>query len=130
VVLKQGRISSADYEDAAAGDPQLDRLREKMSVTEDESFTRDYYDPEKRANPNAIQVEFNDGSSLPEVSVHFPLGHPRRRAEGLPLVVEKFRHAVRAAFPGRRGDQILEAVAEPEAFEAMRFRSFMDLLVR
>ncbi|MBI3043788.1 MAG: bifunctional 2-methylcitrate dehydratase/aconitate hydratase [Betaproteobacteria bacterium] len=130
VVLKRGKITSEDYEDDAARDPQLDRLREKMSVAEDESFTRDFYDPEKRANPNAIQAEFNDGSRLPEVRVDFPLGHPRRRAEGLPLVVEKFRHAVGAAFPGRRSERILEAVAEPGAFEAMRLRSFMDLLAR
>lgn len=130
VVLKHGKISAEDYEDEAARDPQLDRLREKMSVAEDESFTRDYHDPEKRANPNAIQVEFGDSSSLPEVRVDFPLGHPRRRAEGLPLVVEKFRHAVRTTFPGRRGEQILESVADPKAFEAMKFKAFMDLLVR
>jgi 2-methylcitrate dehydratase PrpD len=119
-----------DYEDEAARDPQLDRLREKMSVTEDLSFSRDYYDPDKRANPNAIEVEFDDGTRLPEVRVDYPLGHPRRRAEGLPLVAEKFRRAVQGAFPGRRGDQLLEAVADLRAFEAMKFRAFMDLLVR
>lgn len=130
IVLKHGRITSEDYEDAVANDPQLDRLRAKMAVTEDAAFTRDFYDPEKRANPNAITIEFEDGSGLPEVRVDFPLGHPRRRAEGLPLVAEKFRHAVRAAFPGPRGEQILETVAEPEKFETMRLRAFMDLLAR
>ena len=129
VVLKHGKISAEHYEDEVARDPQLDRLREKMRVAEDASFTRDYYDPDKRANPNAIRVEFSDGSSLPEVRVDFPLGHPRRRAEGLPLVVEKFRRAIGGAFPGNRGDQILAVVADPKAFEAMKFKAFMELLV-
>jgi len=130
VVLKHGKITSEDYEDEFARDPQLDQLREKMSVTEDESFTRDYYDPEKRANPNAIRIEFDDGTSLPEVRVDFPLGHPRRRAEGLPLVAEKFRHAVATAFPGARGEKIMAATADPAAFDAMKFRDFMELLAR
>src|SRR5437879_3511619 len=89
VPLIFGRLSAADYEDDVAADPRIDRLRDKMTTVEDKQFSRDYLDPEKRSIPNALTVEFNDGSALGEVVVEYPIGHKRRRKEGMPHLVEK-----------------------------------------
>ncbi|MCX8005113.1 MAG: bifunctional 2-methylcitrate dehydratase/aconitate hydratase, partial [Burkholderiaceae bacterium] len=85
-----GRLTAADYEDAVAADPRIDALREKIVCVEDPQFTQDYHDPEKRSIANALTVEFNDGSRLPEIVVEYPIGHKRRRQEGMPILVEKF----------------------------------------
>src|SRR5262249_18263994 len=78
VGMIHGRVEASDYEDAFAADPRIDRLRAKMTVTEDKRFTREFYDPAKRTNANAIQVRFRDGSATPKVVVEYPFGHPRR----------------------------------------------------
>src|ERR1700704_438734 len=89
VPLIFGRLTAADYEDDVASDPRIDRLRDKMTCIEDKQFSRDYLDPDKRSIPNALTVEFNDGTSLPEVVVEYPIGHKRRRKEGMPHLGEK-----------------------------------------
>src|SRR5712664_1512649 len=91
VPLIFGRLTAADYEDEVAADPRIDRLRDKMTTVEDKRFTRDYHDPKKRSIANALTVEFKDGSKLKEVVVEYPIGHKRRRQEGMPMLVEKFK---------------------------------------
>jgi 2-methylcitrate dehydratase len=98
VALIFGRLTAADYEDGAAADPRIDALRAKMTVTENPAFTRDYYDPERRSIGNAVQIRFRDGSETERVAVDFPVGHRRRRAEGIPLLVKKFEESVAAHF--------------------------------
>jgi 2-methylcitrate dehydratase len=94
VPLIFGRLTADDYEDAVAKDPRIDALREKMSVREDERYSRDYMDLSKRSIANAVQVFFKNGDSTPRVEVEYPVGHRRRRSEGIPLLVEKFRKAM------------------------------------
>jgi 2-methylcitrate dehydratase len=86
-----GRLTASDYEDDVAADPRIDKLRDKIVCVEDPSFTRDYHDPSKRSIANALTVEFNDGKKLKEVVVEYPIGHKRRRKEGMPVLVEKFK---------------------------------------
>ena len=100
VPLLFGRLTAADYEDAVAADPRIDALREKIVCVEDPQFTRDYLDPEKRSIANALHVELTDGAVLEEIVVEYPIGHRRRRAEGMPVLVEKFKTNLARRFPG------------------------------
>jgi 2-methylcitrate dehydratase len=87
VPLIHGRLAAADYEDNIADDPRIDRLRDKMVCVEDRQFSKDYLDPDKRSIANAITIEFRDGSKLKEVVVEYPIGHRRRRKEGMPVLI-------------------------------------------
>lgn len=91
IPLLFGRLTAADYEDGVAQDKRIDALREKINCFEDPAFTADYHDPEKRAIANAITLEFTDGSRFEEVVVEYPIGHARRRNDGMPKLVEKFK---------------------------------------
>ena len=93
-----GRLTAADYEDDVAADPRIDALRAKVACVEEPRFTADYHDPEKRSIANSLRVELNDGAVLEE-TVEYPIGHRRRRAEGLPLLVEKFKRNLAPALP-------------------------------
>ncbi len=129
VPLILGRLTAADYEDSVAADPRIDALRAKMTCVEDEQFTRDYLDPEKRSIANGITVEFADGTKLPEVVVEYPVGHRRRRAEGLPLLVEKFRTNLARRFPARQQRRILDVSLERAKLETMTVPDYVDLYV-
>ena len=129
VPLLLGRLTAADYEDGVAADPRIDALRERIVCMEDPGFTADYHDPEKRSIANALTVEFDDGSALPEVVVEYPLGHRRRRAEGIPLLAAKFRAALARRFPPGRQQQILDASLDASRLEAMPVREYVDLYV-
>jgi len=124
-----GRLTAQDYEDAVAADPRIDRLRAKMTVTIDGRYTRGLHDPKRRSNPHAIQVRFKDGTRTDKVEIEYPLGHPRRRAEGLPLLVEKFRTNLARAFPPKRQQAILEAYADQRRLEKMPVNEFVELFV-
>jgi 2-methylcitrate dehydratase len=100
IPLLFGRLVAADYEDAVARDPRVDALRDRMTVRENEDFTRDYYDPEKRYIGNAVQVFFNDGTATGARGGGYPIGHRKRRAEGIPVLVRKFEHSVRGRLSG------------------------------
>src|SRR5699024_8609549 len=91
VPLIHGRLTAADYEDNIASDPRIDELREKMHPVEDPQFTKDYFDPEKRSIANALTIELNDGTVLDEEEVEYPIGHKRRREEGFPALVKKYK---------------------------------------
>jgi 2-methylcitrate dehydratase len=130
VPLIFGRLTADDYEDDVAADPRIDALREKMEVRENEQFTRDYFDPDKRSIGNAVQVFFNDGSSTGRVAVEYPIGHRRRRDEGIPVLVDKFEEALSRVFAPRQAEAIKAACADQQGLEAMPVNEFMDLWVR
>ncbi len=127
VPLIFGRLTAADYEDDVAADPRIDALRERMVVTEHEPFSRDYLDPEKRSIGNAVQVFFKDGSKTERVAVEYPIGHRRRREEGIPVLQEKFHAAIAERFAPRQADAIAAAVADQRGLERMPVHEFMDL---
>ncbi|GAB6849981.1 bifunctional 2-methylcitrate dehydratase/aconitate hydratase [Paraburkholderia kururiensis] len=129
VPLIFGRLTAADYEDSVAADPRIDALRAKMQCVEDPQFTKDYHDPDKRSIANALTIEFTDGTTLPEVVVEYPIGHKRRRAEGIPLLVEKFRTNLARRFPGKQQQAILDASLDQARLEAMPVNEYVDLYV-
>src|SRR5580698_9936981 len=128
IPLLFGRLTAADYEDWVASDPHIDALRAKMECVEVPAFTRDYHDPEKRSIANALRIELNDGAVLEE-TVEYPIGHRRRRAEGLPLLVEKFKNNLRRSFAEDRQQKILEASLNREKLESMPVNEYVDLYV-
>jgi len=129
VPLIFGHLTAADYEDAVAADPRIDALREKIVCVEDPQFTRDYLDPNKRSIANAITVEFDDGSRTPEVVVEYPIGHRRRREEGIPLLLEKFRINVARRFAAKQQQAILDVALDRKRLAAIPVHAFVDLLV-
>ena len=124
-----GRLVAADYEDAVARDPRVDTLRDKMTVREHERFTRDYYDADKRYIGNAVQVFFKDGSSTDRVEVEFPIGHRKRRAEGIPVLVRKFENSLRDKLDGDRFRTLKSLCADQQKLEATPVDALMALLV-
>lgn len=129
VPLIFGRLTAEDYEDTVARDPRIDTLRKKIVCVEDKQFTQDYHDPEKRSIANAITVQFKGGKALKEVVVEYPIGHKRRRKEGMPLLVEKFRTNLARRFPARQQDAILTASLDQKTLEAMPVNAYVDLYV-
>jgi 2-methylcitrate dehydratase len=129
VPLIFGRLTAADYEDAVAADPRIDRLRALMQVRENAGFTKDYYDPERRFIGNAIQVFFKDGSASPRVQVDFPVGHRRRRTEGQPLMVAKFEAAVTAHYPPAQAARVVALFADATRLATLSVNDFMAELV-
>ncbi len=124
-----GRLTAADYEDAVARDPRIDKLRDKIVCVEDPAFTRDYHDPEKRSIANGLTLEFNDGTVLDEVVVEYPIGHKRRRKEGIPLLEAKFRTNLARRFPAKQQEAILAVSLDQKALEAMPVHEYVDLYV-
>jgi 2-methylcitrate dehydratase len=129
VPLIFGRLTAADYEDDVAADPRIDALRAKMVCVEDRGFSRDYLDPGKRSIANGLTVEFADGRKLKEVVVEYPIGHRRRRSEGIPLLVEKFRTNLARRFPGKQQRAILGLVLDAKKLAATPVHEFVDLFV-
>ena len=129
VGLLKGDLVAEDYEDGVAADSRLDRLRNSMVVEEDPRFSDEYHQPEKRSIANAVQVFFRDGTSTEKVTVEYPLGHRRRRGEGIPLLEDKFRRNLNIRFPASRANQIELLCMDQGALEATPVNEFMDLLV-
>jgi 2-methylcitrate dehydratase len=129
VPLIRGNLTAQDYEDEAAKDPLIDRLRSKMQVNESSQFSRDYLDPEKRSIGNSIQIFFADGSSTEKVAVEYPIGHPRRRAEGEPLLLAKFERNLRSRVAPKNADRILSLLHDQSSAEATVAHHLFDLLV-
>ncbi len=129
VPLIFGRLTAGDYEDDVAADPRIDALRARIHCVEDPAFTRDYHDPEKRAIPNGLTVTFSDGSRLEEVVVAYPIGHPRRREEGIPHLIEKFKTNLARQFPARQCQRILDASLTLAQLEQMPVNQYLDLYV-
>jgi 2-methylcitrate dehydratase len=129
VALIRGGLEARDYEEEAAADPRIDRLRARTEVRENPRFSRDYLDPDKRSIANAVQVFFDDGSATERVEVDYPIGHRRRRREAIPLLEDKFRRAIATRLPPRRCEQILELAADPGRLEATPVDEFVELWV-
>ena len=124
-----GELTADHYEDEVACDPRIDALRAKMEVAEDTRYSRDYLAPDKRSIANAVQVFFRDGSQTEKVEVEYPLGHRRRRAEGLPLLIEKCRSNLTTRFPRRRAEALVDLCLDRERLERMAVQEFVDLWV-
>ncbi|WP_427309640.1 bifunctional 2-methylcitrate dehydratase/aconitate hydratase [Cupriavidus sp. H39] len=127
VPLLFGRLTAADYEDNVAADPRIDALRNKITCVEDPALTRDYHDPGKRSIANALTVTLADGTVLDEVLVEYPLGHQRRRAEGIPRLVEKFRTNLARRFPPKQQQAILAASLDQARLEAIPVNEYLDM---
>ena len=128
--LLKGGLVAEDYEDDIAEDPRIDRLRELMVVEEDVRFSKEYHQPDKRSIANAVQVFFHDGSASEKKTVEYPLGHRRRRKEGIPLLEEKFRRNLSTRFPARRANEIEALCMDQATLESTPVHEFMDLFVR
>jgi len=124
-----GRLSAADYENDIASDPRIDALRDKMEVTENEAYTKDYFDADKRYIGNAIQVFFKDGTSTDRVAVDFPIGHRQRRDEGIPVLKKKFATSVSGKLKPAQWQALDAACADRDKLKAMPVDEFMALLV-
>lgn len=124
-----GRLTAADYEDNIANDPRIDNLRSKIVCREEPSFTQDYHDPEKRSIANGLTIKLKDGQCLDEVLIEYPVGHKRRRKEGIPLLLKKYRTNLARQFPETQQRRILAASLDKPLLEAMPVNAFMDLFV-
>ena len=129
VPLIFGRLTADDYEDEVAADPRIDALRERIHCVEEPQFTADYHDPDKRSIANGLTVQLNDGSVLDEVLVEYPIGHRRRRAEGLPLLEAKFRQNLARRFSQRQQQAILAASMQRQELAAMPVHEYLELYV-
>jgi 2-methylcitrate dehydratase len=129
VPLIFGRLTAADYEDRVATDPRIDVLRDKITCVEDPQFTSAYHDPDKRSIANALTVELSDGTKLPEVVVEYPIGHRRRRRDGMPLLIEKFKMNLARRFPQKQQKAILDVSLDRRRLETMPVNEYVDLFV-
>jgi len=126
IPLLFGRLTASDYEDAIAADPRIDALRAKVECVEEPAFTADYHDPEKRSIANSLRVELNDGNVIEE-TVEYPIGHRRRREEGMPLLVEKFKTNLGRRYARDQQKRILDASLDRERLEQMPVNEYVDL---
>jgi 2-methylcitrate dehydratase len=124
-----GKLTSAHYEDSIAADPRIDALRDKMVCSENPQYTKDYLDPEKRSIANALQIFFKDGTKTEQIEVEYPIGHRRRRDEGIPELVKKFKTNLARRFPDDRQKAILDVCLDQEKLEEMPVNEFVDMFV-
>jgi 2-methylcitrate dehydratase len=129
VPLIHGRLTADDYEDKVAQDARIDALRAKMECVEDKQFSRDYLDPAKRSIANAITIEFKDGKKTREVVVEYPIGHKRRRKEGIPVLVEKFKTNLARRFPSKQQQAILDISLDQKKLESLPVHEYVDMMV-
>lgn len=125
-----GRLTAEDYEDHVAKDPRIDALRDKIACVEDKQFTKDYHDPAKRSIANAVTVELTDGRKLEEIVVEYPIGHKRRRKEGMPVLVEKFKTNLARVFPEKQRAALLDLCMDAKRLEATPVHEFVDMMAR
>jgi len=124
-----GQLTSAHYEDTIAADPRIDALRGKMTCMENPRYTKDYHDPAKRSIANAIQIYFKDGSKTAKIEVEYPIGHRRRRKEGMPVLVDKFRTNLARRFPLKQQNVILDICLDKTKLDTMPVNEFVDMFV-
>lgn len=129
VALLHGKLDASDFDDDFAADPRIDRLREKMTIVEEPRYTRERLDPQKRSNSNCIEVRFRDGSATPAIEVEYPIGHPRRRREAIPLLEGKFGLHLGRRFPKKRCDAILDLCMNQARLEATPVNELLDRFV-
>jgi 2-methylcitrate dehydratase len=122
-----GRLTARDYEDDVAADPRIDKLREKINCIEDKAFSADYHDPQKRSIANAMTITLSDGTVLDEVVVEYPVGHKRRREEGIPLLIKKYQTNLARVFDASQKAKIEELTLNYEKLSAARVDAVMEL---
>ena len=127
VPLLFGRLTAQDYTDAVASDPRIDALRGRTVVMENPRFTQEYFDPDKRYIGNSVQLFFKDGASTPKVSIDYPIGHRRRRDEGMPVLMRKFENAIASKLPEIQARTLMTLASSPGGFDAMPVTQFMSL---
>tara|TARA_B100001093_G_C25973048_1_gene654131 strand:- start:96 stop:503 length:408 start_codon:yes stop_codon:yes gene_type:complete len=125
----KGDLIAEDYEDDIASDPRIDSLREKMVVEENKRYSSEYLEADKRSIANSLQVFFKDGSSTDTIDVEYPIGHKRRREEGIPILISKFERNLKTQLSSERSQVILEACSDQQGLEAMKVTDFMSLFV-
>jgi 2-methylcitrate dehydratase len=128
VALIYGNLTAAHYEDDVAEDPRIDKLRAKIRCVEDINFTQDYLDANKRSIANAITVHFNDGTHLDEVVCEYPIGHKRRRSDGIPLLMSKFKTNLARIYPANQQQQIIDVVENKAEFFRLPINQFIDMM--
>ena len=124
-----GRLTASDYEDSIAADQRIDVLRDKIICVEDTKFTRDYHDPAKRSIANALTVEFTDGKKLKEIVVEYPIGHKRRRKEGMPVLMAKYKTNLARVFAEKQRVAIWDLCTDSKKLDAMPVNEFVDMMV-
>jgi 2-methylcitrate dehydratase len=129
VPLLYGHLTAADYEDKVAQDPRIDALRARIHCVEDPVYTADYHDPTKRSIANALTVELRSGEVLDEVAVEYPIGHARRRGEGIPQLEAKFRTNLARMLTSKQQQAILSVSLHQDQFEAMPVHEYLDMYV-
>ncbi len=129
VGLLKGNLVAEDYEDDVASDPRIDLLRSKMVIEEDKRYSQEYLEADKRSIANAVQIFFEDGTSTEKIEVEYPLGHRRRREEGIPLLIEKFKSNLATQFSQSRSEVILNLCLDESKLEATTVSDFMELIV-
>ncbi|HZF17912.1 MAG TPA: bifunctional 2-methylcitrate dehydratase/aconitate hydratase [Steroidobacteraceae bacterium] len=130
IALIFGRLTAEDYEDKVANDPRVDALRSTMVVRENTTFTEEYYAADKRYIGNAIQVFFRDGSSTKRIAIDYPIGHRKRRAEGMPILVKKFESAIAGHFPAKQAQLIHATFADAKRLDVLPVQELMAVLVK
>ena len=125
--LLKGDLIAEDYEDDAAADPRIDSLREKMVIEEDKRYTKEYLEADKRSIANSIQIFFSDGSSTEKIEVEYPIGHRRRRGEGIPVLLSKFENNLKSHFDEKQVTEILEVCSNSEKLDQTSVEEFMTL---
>ena len=126
--LLKGNLVAEDYEDDVAADPRIDKLRSKMKISEDKRYSAEYHEADKRSIANKIQIHFNDGSSTEAIEVEYPIGHKRRREEGIPVLEEKFRRNLELAFTKEKADEIFNLCVNKDDLEQMSIIDFQQML--
>ena len=128
--LLKGNLIAEDYEDEVAQDPRIDALRDKMQVEENKDYSKDYLNPEKRSIANELQIFFSDGSSTEKIEVEYPIGHRRRREEGIPVLINKFEENLKTQFSSSRVNKILDICNDQLELENTSVTDFMELLIK
>ena len=128
--LLKGDLVAEDYEDDVASDPRIDELRQKMLIEEDERYSAEYHEPDKRSISNALQIIFKDGSSTEKIEVEYPIGHKFRREEGIPILLEKFKRNLLTQFDEEKSNQIFELCQDKDKLLDTPVDEFMKLLAK
>ena len=128
--LLKGNLTAQDYEDEVANDPRVDALREKMTCIEKPEYTKDYLDPDKRSIANAVQIFYKDGSSSEQVAVEYPIGHRRRRSEGIPELIKKFEINLKRQFDDNQAEKIMNLNLDIDFLQKTPVNEYVDLYTK
>ena len=129
IALIYGEVEAKHYQDEIASNSMIDSLREKMVISENPKFSSDYLDPTKRSIANSITLVFDDGSKSEKITVEYPVGHRNRREEGIPLLIDKFKNAIKSYYPRNQSDDILNSFLDMESLSSMSVNEMMDKLI-